>query len=193
MLINKKQKRFSVLKKKNHFKNLKKIFYKISFFLILSLNSFDYKKNIKICLCTVGKEENKYIIEFVEHYQRYGIDKIFLYDNNYINGEIFDLILTKYITIGFLEIINKRGYIGKQLSMLQECYEKNYKIYDWLLFFDIDEYIHLQKYQNIKYFLINKKFDKCQSIYLNWKIHTDNNLIYYVIFYNKRINYIYIF
>ena len=65
--------------------------------------------------------------------------------------------------------------------MFQECYEKNYKIYDWLLFFDIDEYIHLQNYQNIKYFLINKKFDKCQSIYLNWIIHTDNNLIYYVI------------
>ena len=145
------------------------------------------KKKIKICLCTVGKEENRYIIEFVEHYKRYGIDKIFLYDNNNINGEIFDLILTKYITIGFLEIINKRGYIGKQKSMFQECYEKNYKIYDWLLFFDIDEYIHLENHQNIKYFLINKKFDKCQSIYLNWIIHTDNNLIYYVIFYNKRI------
>ena len=71
--------------------------------------------------------------------------------------------------------------------MFQECYEKNYKIYDWLLFFDIDEYIHLENHQNIKYFLINKKFDKCQSIYLNWIIHTDNNLIYYVIFYNKRI------
>ena len=63
--------------------------------------------------------------------------------------------------------------------MFQECYEKNYKIYDWLLFFDIDEYIHLENHQNIKYFLINKKFDKCQSIYLNWIIHTDNNLIYY--------------
>lgn len=31
----------------------------------------------------------------------------------------------------------------------------------------------------VKDFLIEKKFNKCQSIYLNWIIHTDNNFIYY--------------
>ena len=53
------------------------------------------------------------------------------------------------------------------------------KFYDWMIFYDIDEYIHLYKYQNIKDFLNQKKFDKCQKIYLNWVIHTDNNLIHY--------------
>ena len=63
--------------------------------------------------------------------------------------------------------------------MFQDCYKKNYKFYDWLIFYDIDEYIHLKKYNNIKDFLIQKRFNKCHSIYLNWIIHTDNNLLYY--------------
>ena len=55
----------------------------------------------------------------------------------------------------------------------------NNKIFDWLIFYDIDEYIHLQKISNIKEFLNDKKFIKCNKIYLNWVFHTDNNLLKY--------------
>ena len=34
--------------------------------------------NMKICICTLGKNENKYISEFVEHYKKYGVDKIIM-------------------------------------------------------------------------------------------------------------------
>ena len=42
---------------------------------------------MKICVCTLAKNENRYIKEFVEHYKKYGVDKIYLYDNNDIDGE----------------------------------------------------------------------------------------------------------
>ena len=48
-----------------------------------------------------------------------------------------------------------------------------------MIFYDIDEYINLKNYTNIKDFLNEKKFENCQAIYLNWVIHTDNNLIHY--------------
>ena len=134
---------------------------------------------IKVCLCSVGKLENKYIREFVEHYKKYKIDKIFIYDNNEIDGERFDYILKDYINNKFVEIINFRGKIGKQLIMFEDCYKKNAMKYDWLIFYDIDEFINLKTIINIKDFLNQKKFSRCQSIYLNWVIHTDNNLIYY--------------
>ena len=60
-----------------------------------------------------------------------------------------------------------------------DCYKSNYKKYNWLIFYDLDEYINLKYYNNIKDFLNKKKFNKCNTIYLNWVIHTDNNLIYY--------------
>jgi hypothetical protein len=47
------------------------------------------------------------------------------------------------------------------------------------MFYDIDEYIHLSGYSNIKDFLNEKKFNRCKKIYLNWVFHTDNDLIYY--------------
>ena len=151
--------------------------------LLFIININIKKKQIKVCLCTVAKLENKYILEFVKFYKKYHIDKIFIYDNNDINGEKFEDILFNYIKINFVEIINHRGEKRIQIKMLQDCYNKNYKIYDWLIFFDVDEYIHLNNYHNVKDFLIKKKFNKCQSIYLNWIIHTDNNLK----FYDKRI------
>ena len=40
------------------------------------------------------------------------------------------------------------------------CYEKNKDSYDWFIFYDMDEFIHLTNFTNIKDFLNNKTFDK---------------------------------
>ena len=68
-------------------------FYKDRIIILLALlTSFlkiNRRKNLKICLCTIVKYENKYISEFIEYYKKYGVDKIFIYDNNDINGENF--------------------------------------------------------------------------------------------------------
>ena len=47
------------------------------------------------------------------------------------------------------------------------------------MFYDFDEYINLVDYSNIKYFLNEDKFSKCQLIYLNLIPHADNNQLYY--------------
>ena len=63
--------------------------------------------------------------------------------------------------------------------MMNDCYKNNYKYYDWLIFYEIDEYIYLKDIKNIKDFLKQSKFYKCQRIQLNWIFHTDNDLLYY--------------
>ena len=40
----------------------------------------------------------------------------------------------------------------------------NNKRFDWLIFYDIDEYIHLKNISNIKEFLNDKKFILCNKI-----------------------------
>ena len=66
-------------------------------------------EKIKVCVCTLGKQENKYAREFVEHYKKYGVDKIFIYDNNDENDERFETVLSDYIKSGFVKIINYRN------------------------------------------------------------------------------------
>ena len=136
-------------------------------------------KNIKICLCTPVKKENRYIREFVEFYEKYGIDKIFLYDNNNINGERIEPMIMDYLKKGFTKIINRRGIKRSQYLIMNDCYIKNYKNFDWIIFYDVDEYIYLKNFDNIKLYLNQEKFKNCQKIHLNWVQHTDNNLINY--------------
>ena len=52
---------------------------------------------MKVCLYSPAKKENHYIREFVEHYKQYNADVIFLYDNNDIGGEHFEIVINNYI------------------------------------------------------------------------------------------------
>ena len=102
--------------------------------IILKYSTFNNKQNlrkniIKICLCTIGKNENLYIKEYVEHYKKIGYNRIFLYDNNDIDDERFEDKIKMEIDKGFVKIINYRGYKGKlknpQLEAYKDCYERN--------------------------------------------------------------------
>ena len=62
---------------------------------------------------------------------------------------------------------------------MNNCYQTNYNNYDFLLFYEIDEHIHLYNYTNIKPFLSMERFNNCEIIYLNLICHTDNNQLYY--------------
>ena len=87
-------------------------------------------ETICVCVCTIGKMENRYIREFVEHYKKYGIYKIFLYDNNDLDGEKFEDVISDYINDDFVEVINIRGKLTPQFEFYNDCYHKNYDNYD---------------------------------------------------------------
>jgi len=136
-------------------------------------------KEIKVGICTVGKNDNKYIREFVQYYKKCGVDKIFLYDNNELKGEKFDDVISDYISSGLVQISDWRGKTKKQIKMMNDCYKNNNEKYDWLIFYNLDEYIHLKDFTSIKQFLSQEKFNTCKKIYLNWVHHTDNDLLHY--------------
>ena len=71
-----------------------------------------------------------------------------------------------------------------QMIAFNHCYKENRNKYDWLIFYDMDEFIHLKNHSNIKDYLDNNSFAKCHIIYLNQKIHTDNEQIHY---YNESL------
>ena len=160
-----------------YYKKIFNIFYKIS--------NFGKKDNkTKVCLCTIGKKENLYIKEFVMHYEKLGFNHIFLYDNNDENDEKFEDIIQDEINKGFVSIINYRNYRGinnnPQHTSYYDCYEKNNKTYNWIAFFDIDEFLEIKPNNiTIQDFLDNERYKKCQHIKINWMVYSDNDLLYY--------------
>ena len=155
------------------------LIYKLKNLIKKEIINFRIIKKTKVCICSPVKDENRYIKEFVEHYKKYGVDKIFIYDNNEIDGERLENAIGEYIKIGLVKVLNYRGQKAPHFDIMNDCYKKNYRIYDWLIFFDLDEYIHLFNYTNIKLYLQRDIFKKCEKIHLNWVHHTDNNLLYY--------------
>lgn len=108
------------------------------------------KNNMKVALCCIGRLENSYIKEYVDFYLGIGVDKIFLYDNNYNGEEYFEDVINEYISNGSVEVVNFRNQSYCQLKAYQDCYDKHSSEYDWFCFFDIDEFIAFQNVKTIK-------------------------------------------
>ena len=130
---------------------------------------------MKVALCCIGRLENQYAVEYVEHYKSIGFDKIFIYDNNHDGEEHFEDVLQSYIDDGFVTIIDCRNKEAAQLSAYNDCYSKHNKEYDWIAFYDFDEFLTLTVDDNIKSYL--SSFKGCDVIKINWMIYTDNNLV----------------
>ena len=67
------------------------------------------------------------------------MDVIFLYDNNDIGGEHFEIATNDYIESWFVKEINFRGKQKALYDMMNDCYKKNYLKYDWMVFYEIYE------------------------------------------------------
>lgn len=134
---------------------------------------------MKVALCCVGKLENDYALEFVEHYKNLGFDKIFIYDNNDLDGEDFNDVIGDYVNDGFVTIINYRikTSVLSQRLVYHDCYIRNQKEYDWIAFFDFDEFLTLTNHKNIKEYLSEDRFNDYDIIHLNWMSFDDNDLI----------------
>jgi hypothetical protein len=150
------------------------------------INSFDNieqinitKSNKGVGICSIGRKENLYAKEFVEYYLNLGIKKIIIYDDNEINGEKFEDVLKEYIINEKVEIVNIRGFESAQLPSYNNCYMKYRNQFDFLLFLDFDEFVTIENNKDINAYLSDNKFQKCETIVLNWVIYGDNNLVKY--------------
>ena len=134
--------------------------------------------NLKIAICTMAKQENLYIKEFVDYYRKLGIDHIYIYDHNSPNTEkISDIINESYKTyVTIYENITHN--ITNQPTAYTNCYNNNKKNFDWIFMTDIDEYLVIKK-NTLKNYLSKKVFKKCDFVKIHWLQPTDNNLLHY--------------
>jgi hypothetical protein len=132
-------------------------------------------ENGKVAGCAIGRLENRYAVEWVEHYNALGVDKIFIYDNNRVeDGELFQDVLQPYIEAGFVEITY---FEGLQRDAYEKCYRDHSGEYEWIGFFDLDE---LVDFANVR-MTIPVWIDQYNAdvVCLNWQVMTDNGLTHY--------------
>ena len=127
-----------------------------------------------IANCLLIKNENKYLKEHIEYYKSIGYDNIILYDNNDIDGEYPHDVIQDYIDSGFVIYNCVRGEEKCQFRVNSECLEKYKDTFEWISFFDCDEFL---AGTNNAYDILNKTPKNSQQIYINWEIYGDNGLM----------------
>lgn len=134
--------------------------------------------SLDVALIAIGRRENLYAREFVEHYKNLGFSNVIIMDNNHDGEEHFEDVLQDYIDQGFVIVENYRDQVKPQMRGYTEMYAKYKNDYDWIAFFDFDEFFILQKHNDISEYLSLFPSD-CQAILINWLCMTDNNLVKY--------------
>lgn len=134
---------------------------------------------MKTLVCSIGRLENRYIREWVEYYKNLGFTNIVLYDNNYDGEEHFEDVIGDYIESGFVILKDYRNQKVCQIKAYNECYEEYGKLYDWIAFFDCDEFLTLKKRNTIEEYLSALYFKRYDMIHINWMCYSDNDLVRY--------------
>lgn len=130
---------------------------------------------MKIAIVAIARLENDYINEWIQHHLNIGVNHIFVYDNSSDNEEklcngIFDKF-SNDVTI--IPAYNKKQY---QMPAYKEAYYKFGKDYDYLIYIDIDEFIMLQKDENINDF-VNRFPSDLECYRMNWELYGDSEII----------------
>lgn len=133
---------------------------------------------MKSAVCAVARNENAYLLEWIDYHLNLGFDKIFLYDNNNPGDDSVYVLLASYIADQKVEVIDYRGRKNFQLAAYNECYKNNGCLFDWIAFIDLDEFITFgpeAETDQINVFL--KEFDSFDVIEINWMVYNDNGKI----------------
>ena len=165
-------------------KVLRKVWQMTRIHLLLKILGFWHRRESQyvhtgqVALCCIAKMENAYIRFFVEYYARLGFDKMFVYDNNDENGESFHEVIGDYIDSGLVEVIDFRGRPVAQLTAYQDCYDRHGSEFEWIAFFDCDEFLTFADgTDNVHAFLSHKRFLPYQVMHINWKVYSDSGLL----------------
>ncbi len=131
-------------------------------------------KNYKIGICAIAKNENENLVEWINHYLDLGVEKIWIYDNN------SSFPIKDYLGLEFdkseVEVIewNDEEY-KSQSRAYYHCAKANLN-FDFIGFFDIDEYLQLANHKTISDYFNELEFKQVtfHALGVYWRFYGNN-------------------
>lgn len=98
----------------------------------------------RIAVCSIMRDENiTDVAEWIRYYQWLGVDHVFLTDNDSHNSDDVIATLSRAFPSSFLTV-RKETTPRAQLKAYAWCAEEHRLSYNWMAFFDVDEYLVLR-------------------------------------------------
>lgn len=123
-------------------------------------------------MCTILKDEQLYVDEWLEYHRFLGFDLAQLYDNADKPSHYLASLHEKYGN--FVKVIHFPG-AAKQIPAYAKCVKDYSKSNTWAAFIDADEFIVLRNHSSIQEFLHDVAPDG-GSVVLNWSVFADLNV-----------------
>lgn len=116
---------------------------------------------MKVALVCIAKNEDHYIEEWGRYHIKLGFDQIFIYQNDWLCS-FEDERVTKLVLNG----------PTKQTEAYNSFIGNFRNEYDWVAFFDVDEFLVLKKHSHIKDFISD--YSEYKGIGINWVVFGSN-------------------
>lgn len=121
---------------------------------------------MKTALVCIAKNEDNYIGEWIKYHTKLGFDYIYVYQNDWrYQGN-----KSQFNNVHWLEFDGE----AKQLESYQNFINHHFNEYDWIAFFDVDEFLCFKNNDNVKTFLT--EFDNYKAVGINWRLFGNNAL-----------------
>ena len=132
----------------------------------------------RIAICAIGRNENLYAREWVEHYQKIGVSKIFIYDNYHDGEEKLSDVLSDFVDSGFVDIKAVPNRADLQCKAYEHCYKYHGNEFAWIGFLDFDEFLRWKGRKKIEAMFAPYE-GKGDVVQVNWRLMSDNGLVRY--------------
>lgn len=125
---------------------------------------------MKCALVCIAKNEDNYIQEWVDYHLMLGFSDVYVWQNNWRTS-----VLKESERVHLREIDGTH----KQIECYNMAIDELHKAYDWVAFFDIDEFLVLKpncEFSYVDEFLSQQKYSQIPCICVNWRFFGDNYL-----------------
>ena len=135
---------------------------------------------MKIGICTIIKNEQRYLKEWIEYNQALGIDEIHLYED--VGSESHEQIVSQFQNVYLHDIrIDHRILSDKSCNKhayLVDWYSNNNPHnLDYCFFIDVDEYVKFKEGYTLNDFV--EEFKDEYAVFLSWKMYGASGQIHY--------------
>lgn len=145
-------------------------------YLLVLLHKLFFKKcntyKYEISLCLIFKDEERFLKEWIEYHLLIGVEHFYLYNN--FSSDNFMTVLKPYIEKDIVTLV-EWPYKYAQKEAYKNCYLKYKSESHWIGFIDTDEFVNLQKHDDIRHFL--SKFNDFPSVTLHWRMFGTSGIL----------------
>lgn len=138
------------------------------------------EKKFNIVICACARDENDYIIEWIEYHRMIGVEHFYIYDH--LSKEPLQMLIGDFKDVTLIEWKEEEyhahlHFFGTaQYRMYNDYFTQYSNDTKWVAYIDLDEFIVLKKHQTIQQFLLG--FDNhIGAVSLNWVLFGSNGKI----------------